>query len=75
MYRDDPIGRNSNLENAFGRISVFGNSNLIGWLIQVSRPQTYVKRTFWEVAHRHCYWMNYVLKVTKVSDFTKKTEL
>jgi len=50
MYRNDPIGRNSDLENPIGRIKVFGKSNLIGWLIQVSRPQTYVKRTFWRVA-------------------------
>jgi hypothetical protein len=72
MYRNDPSGRNSNFENPIDQIYVFGKSNFIGWLIQVSRPQTYVKRTFWGVAHRHSYWKNYVLKVTKVSNFTQK---
>jgi hypothetical protein len=44
---------------------------LMGWLIQFSRPQTYVNKHF-GVARRHSYWKNYVLKVTKVSDFTTK---
>jgi hypothetical protein len=39
MYRNDPIGQNSNFENHIDQIYVFGKSDFFGWLIQVSRPQ------------------------------------
>jgi len=38
MYRDDSIGPNPNLENPIARIKAFVKSNLIGWLIKVSKP-------------------------------------
>jgi len=55
LYVLNCIGQNSNLENPIGRTYLFEKSNLIGWLIQVSRSKTYVKRTFWGVAHLRSY--------------------
>jgi len=40
--------------------------------IQVSRPQTYNKRTFMGVAHWHSCEMNYVLRSVNVQVYTKK---
>jgi hypothetical protein len=46
LYVLNCTGQNSNLENPIGQTYLFEQSNLISWLIQVSRSQTYVKQTF-----------------------------
>ena len=51
----------------------FGKSDLIGCLIQVSRPQTYVKWTFWRSLTGTPTERIMSSEVTKVSDFTKKS--
>jgi len=53
-------------ETPYGEFNILESQTSLIELIQVSRPQTYKKRTFRCVAHWHSYRMNYLLRSLKV---------